>query len=176
MAQSRLRIANQSHSRVCQRRAGSSRVFTMKLTTILKFLQAMLALSFVLSGSELCPAQENPLPKDFAVSVELLTMSGSKPNLTADGVGITSYKTTDLFKRGITRVRPFDLNFKIELPTGYSLFNNLAYVVTSEAVFSGPNDLTFRVPAGTTKETFENLRILNARRDNADPEKPRWED
>ena len=136
----------------------------------------MLALFFVLYGSMVCPAQENPLPKDFSVSVELLTMSGSKPNLTADGVGITSYKTSDLFKRGITRVRPFDLNFKIELPTGYTLYNNLAYVVSSEAVFSGPNDITFRVPADTAKESFENLRILFAQRDNAAPEKPRWLD
>src|SRR5258705_2478974 len=158
------------------RHAGPSRVFAMKLTTTLEVLQVMLALFFVLYGSMVCPAQENPLPKDFAVWVELLTLSGSNPNLTADGVGISSYKTTDLFKRGITRVRPFDLNFKIELPTGYMLFNNLAYVVSSEAVFSGPNDITFRVPADTAKESFENLRILFAQRDNAAPEKPRWLD
>lgn len=147
----------------------------MTLATIPKLLQVMLAL-FFLYGSQVCPAQENPIPKDFAVSVELLTMNGSKPDLTADGVGIISYKTTDLFKRGITRVRPFDLNLKIELPTGYTLFNNLAYVVSSEAVFSGPNDITFRVPAGTAKESFENLRILVAERDNAAPEKQRWLD
>ncbi|HEU0048500.1 MAG TPA: DUF11 domain-containing protein, partial [Nitrososphaera sp.] len=108
--------------------------------------------------------------------VELLKLSGSKPNLTFTGEGITSIKTSDLFKIGMTRVKPFDRSFKIELPVGYTLFNNLAYMIDSDAVFSGPNDFTFKVPSATTTHVFEKLHILYAGENEAEPEQPRWID
>ena len=140
-------------------------------------LTTFLALSFILVWSDsVCLAQENSVAKSLVPAVELLTMNGSKPSLTSDGEGITSFKTSDLFKRGVTSVKPFDLNMKIELPTGYTLFNNLAYIIDSEAVFSGPNDIILRIPSAATIESFDKLRLLYAEFDAAEPEKPRWVD
>jgi hypothetical protein len=120
--------------------------------------------------------QDNPGEGPAPPYVDLLKLSGSKPNLAANGDGIVSYQTSSLFKRGVTQVKPFDLDLKIELPTGYSLFNNLAYVVDTQAVFSGPNDVVFSVPSATAKGLFDRLRILYAEYDRAAPDKPRWVD
>lgn len=123
------------------------------------------------SGQE---GQRDPGPK-----TELLTMSGSKPSLSPTGEGITSYKIGDLYNRGstkITLVKTADAPFKIELPIGYTLFNDLIYKVETNAVFTGPTDVTFSLPSARTKEIFAQLRILYARDDYADPEVPRWID
>ena len=118
--------------------------------------------------------QRDPGPR-----TELLTMNGSKPNLSPTGEGITSYKIGDLYNRGLTRitlVKPADAQFKIELPIGYTLFNDLIYKVETEAVFTGPTDITFNLPSARTTETFEQLRILYAKLDYADPKVPKWTD
>lgn len=134
-----------------------------------------LAISLSLLSS-LCLAQETTADEPEPPAVELLTMNGSKPNLSPSGEGITSIKITDLFQRGVTHAKPFDPNFPIELPVGYTLFNKLVYQIDSEAVVSGPDDFVFRIPSATTKESFDKLRILQAERDSADPAKPRWID
>ena len=117
--------------------------------------------------------------RDPGPRTELLTMSGSTPNLSPTGEGITSYKIGDLYNRGSTRitlVKPADAPFKIELPIGYTLFNDLLYRVETNAVFTGPTDVTFSLPSALTKETFAQLRILYAQLDYADPQVPRWID
>jgi uncharacterized repeat protein (TIGR01451 family) len=103
-------------------------------------------------------------------------LSGSKPNLTSNGEGITSIKINDLFGVGVTKVSPLDPQVKIELPVGYTLFNNLAYSIETEAVFSGPNDFSFMISSATTRTIFDKLRILYADYDRAEPKKPRWID
>ncbi|HTG94988.1 MAG TPA: hypothetical protein VL866_20490 [Pyrinomonadaceae bacterium] len=125
----------------------------------------------IASGQE---SQESSAPR-----VELLTMNDSKPNLSATGEGITSYKIGDLYNRGSTRItllKAAEARFKIELPIGYSVFNNLVYVVETNAVFTGPTDITFKLPSASTKETFNQLRVLYARHDLADPNVPKWID
>jgi hypothetical protein len=110
---------------------------------------------------------------------ELLTMNGSKPNLSATGEGITSYKFDELFNRGkssVSLVDPTKLPFKIELPVGYTLYNNLVYGITTDAVFTGPTDITFKLPSVRNKETFAQLRILYPQFDYADPKVPKWID
>src|SRR5260370_36187321 len=99
-----------------------------------------------------CFAQDNVNQTIKAPAVELLTLSGSKPNPSTKGEGITSIKTSDLFKRGVTHVKPFDGSFKIELPVGYKAVNNLGYMIDTEAVYSGPTDIAFRIRAAATKE------------------------
>jgi hypothetical protein len=119
-------------------------------------------------------AQESSAPR-----VELLTMNGSKPNLSPAAEGITSYKIGDLYKRGSTRitlVKASEARFKIELPAGYSVFNNLIYSVDTDAVFTAPTDVTFQLPSAPTKEIFNKLRILYAQYDLADPTVPKWID
>src|SRR6185369_4790420 len=113
------------------------------------------------------------------LSWDLLTLSGSKPNLSASGEGITSYKFDDLFTRGkssVMLVDPTKLPFKVELPVGYTLYNNLVYGIETEAVFTGPTDVTFKLPSARTKETFAQLRILYPEIDHANPEVPKWID
>src|ERR1041384_6734810 len=110
---------------------------------------------------------------------ELLTMNGSKPNLSATGEGITSYKFDELFNRGKSSVSLVDhtkLGFKIELPVGYTLYNNLVYGIKTDAVFVGPTDITFKLPSVGSKETFAQLRILYPEMDYADPKVPKWID
>ena len=106
-------------------------------------------------------------------------MNGSKPNLSATGEGIASYKFDQLFNRGkssVTLVEPAKLPFKIELPVGYTLYNNLVYGIETEAVFTGPTDITFKLPSVRTKETFAQLRILYPEIDHANPQVPKWID
>jgi hypothetical protein len=106
-------------------------------------------------------------------------MNDSKPNLSTTGEGITSYKIGDLYKRGSTRItllKAAEARFKIELPIGYSIFNNLIYGVETDAVFTGPTDITFKLPSAHTKETFNQLRVLYARYDLAEPNVPKWID
>src|SRR5437588_5951538 len=136
----------------------------------LRFVAVLACLIGLVAHGPRCFGQDKPQgpgpPK-----VDLLTLSGSKPELTPAGEGITSIKISDLFKIGATQVKPFDSSFKIELPVGYTLFNNLAYMIDSEAVFSGPNDFVFRIPSAVTKEAFDKLRVLVADDDQADPQK-----
>jgi hypothetical protein len=137
---------------------------------------SVLALTLVIAMSAVVCAQVGSSQPSEPPKVDLLRLDGSTPNLSANGEGIVSYKTDGLFKRGVTRVRPFDLDFKIELPTGYTIFNNLAYIVESTAVIDSPNDLEFRVPSASRREQFDQLRILYAAYDEAEPQKPRWTD
>ena len=141
--------------------------------SILCFVLLVLLGVFIGRG-EVVSAQESQAPR-----IELLTMNGSKPNLSATGEGITSYKIGDLYNRGATQidlVRQADARFKIELPLGYSIFNNLIYAVDTKAVFTGPTDITFKLPSARTKETFNQLRILYGQYDFADPDVPKWID
>ena len=113
-----------------------------------------------------------------APNVELLT-TNSEPNLSATGEGITSYKITDLFQRGSTRItllKASEAPFTLELPLGYSIFNGLIYSVETNAVFAGPSDITFKLPSARTEQTFNQLRILYAQIDLAEPDVPRWID
>src|SRR5687768_11794786 len=71
------------------------------------------------------PASPNVDQAERPLTVDLLRFDGSKSQLAPNGEGIVSYKTTHLFKRGVTVIKPSDFDSKIELPTGYTLFNNM---------------------------------------------------
>src|SRR5689334_13670154 len=73
--------------------------------------------------------------KSSGPNIELLTMNGGKPTLSATGEGIASYKNDEIYQRGKMTVRllkPEEMQFKIELPYGYSPLNNLIYVVETD--------------------------------------------
>ena len=140
-----------------------------------ELLMTALFVALLISKGGQVWAQDNG-PQSQPTRVELLTIDGGKPELGPDGEGIISFTTDDIFKRGKTHVKPFDNSFKVELPVGYTLYHNLAYLIDSDAVFSGLNDFTFKLPAATTRDVFENLRILYAAGDEAEPNKPRWVD
>lgn len=134
-----------------------------------------LVLVLVLLSAAISFAQEQGSPP----RTDLLTMNGGKPNLSATDDGITSYKTDEIYERGTTRVRrlkPAEVKFKIELPFGYTLFNDLLFAVETDTVVTGPSDITFHLPSARTKEIFAQLRILYAEFDYADPEVPKWID
>jgi len=62
------------------------------------------------------------------------------------------------------------------LPAGYSILDDDAYDITTEASVSGPHVVTFSVPSVTNQSTFDSLRILHVVPDSFDPEKPRFVD
>jgi uncharacterized repeat protein (TIGR01451 family) len=138
----------------------------------LLLLTCVLFLSFDLSF-----AQE---PEKFSgPGTEFLTMNGGKPILSATGEGMTSYKNDEIYQLGTMKVRLLkreEVNFKVELPIGYTLYNDLIYKIETDIVFAGWSDITFSLPSARTKETFAQLRILYPRLDWAEPKVPRWID
>jgi hypothetical protein len=137
-----------------------------------RFFIAGIGITLALSGGKVFAQDDQPNPP----RTELLTMNGGKPPVGAEAEGIISFKTDDIYKRGQTKVKPFDGSFKIELPVGYTLFNKLAYMIETDAQFSGPNDFTFRIPSAATSDIFSKLRVLYPDHDPAQPDKPRWTD
>lgn len=114
-------------------------------------MSARLFLVLVLLSAAISFAQEQGSPP----RTDLLTMNGGKPNLSATDDGITSYKTDEIYERGTTRVRrlkPAEVKFKIELPFGYTLFNDLLFAVETDTVVTGPSDITFHLPSARSKE------------------------
>ena len=162
-----------------------------RLTWLSKLLLCLVATVSFLSGDSSLLAQET---ESSGPRTDILQMNGSKPSLSPTGEGISYYKIGDLYQRGTTQVKLIDEKLKPalpiaymlkdlviektkpELPIGYTLFNNLAYLVETTAVFTGPCDIEFVLPSVLTKESFDNLRILYAEFDRADPEKPKWID
>jgi len=140
------------------------------------FVVLLCACLFVWSEGR-CSAQE--AQRSSARWLELLTMNGATPNLSPTGEGVTSYKITELYQRGTTRislVNELDPHLIPELPIGYTIFNNLIYSVKTDAVFVGPADITFNLPSVKTKETFDRLRILYLHHESGDPLGPKWID
>jgi len=142
-----------------------------------KTIHLLLTAVVFLGTAAVCSAQNS---QSFSPPrIDLLTLNGGKPNLSATGEGITAYKTTHIYKPGTMRVRlvkPADVKFKIDLPAGYTVFNDLIYEIETDTVFSGPHDIIFHLPSARTKETFAELRILFPEHDYADPDLPKWRD
>jgi uncharacterized protein DUF11 len=136
----------------------------------------LLLIVVLLYAAGVSRAQE---PQNSPPRTELLTMNGGKPNLSAAGEGIISFKNDEIYKKGKMTVRllkPAEVPFKLEFPPGYSLYNDLIYVIETDIVAAGPSDITFNLPSARTKETFRQLRILYPQVDFADPKVPRWTD
>ena len=116
--------------------------------------------------------------KSSGPRTELLTIDGGKPNLSATDDRITSYKANGVYHRGKTTINAMKISqmpFKIELPSGYTLFGDTLYAVETKAGFSGTGAITFNLPSAKTKATFDQLRILYPMA-NADPDSPKWVD
>jgi hypothetical protein len=141
------------------------------MTTIsLKAKRIIILLTFALfPGFQQSFAQD--LPK-----IDLLKLNESKPVLSSTGEGVASYKISELYHRGTTKIVPFKPKFKVQLPIGYSLFNDLIYVVQTDVEAVGPTDIELRIPSAETAELFDKLRILYADTDDADLEVPKWID
>src|SRR6185503_13832073 len=80
---------------------------------------------------------------------EILRLNGGKQSPGANGEGITSYKTDyEYQKRGQASVRLIkksELKFKFELPVGYTVFNDLIYLVESDEMYLVWSDITFNL-------------------------------
>ena len=139
---------------------------SLLLLTVLLFL-----------SSEVSSAQE--FEKSSGPRTELLTMNGGKPNLSSTGEGVTSYKNDEIYQLGTMKIRLLkreEVPFKIDLPVGYTLHNDLIYVIETNISFAGWSDIAFSLPSARTKETFAQLRILYPRIDWADHKEPEWID
>lgn len=82
----------------------------------------------------------------------------------------------DLFEAGSTTFTTVDPQTLGTLPTGYSVYNNDVFAVTSEAEAAGPHVITFGVPSVPDQTTFNGLRVLHLEPDYFDPQKFRFVD
>lgn len=141
------------------------------------YLLRIATIAITLIGAPaLCRAQDGLPQRRPPLEIDLLAMSGSSTKLAGNGEGVVAARSSLLFKRGPTRVTAVDPAFKLNLPPGYSLYNNLSYAVESEAVVTGPHLVTLNLPSVRNKEDFDKLRILHAEQNEAEPGKPRWFD
>ena len=62
------------------------------------------------------------------------------------------------------------------LPAGYTVVDDDAYDIVTDASVSGPHVVTFSVPSVTDQSTFDSLRILHVEPDSFDAEKLRLVD
>jgi uncharacterized repeat protein (TIGR01451 family) len=83
-----------------------------------------------------------------------------------------------LFQEGSVNYSPVNLS-SIEkippLPTGYTIFNNLAYRADSKAIWTGAH-LIFYLPSVNKQSDFDNLRILHLEFDELSATRSTWID
>lgn len=83
-----------------------------------------------------------------------------------------------LFQDGAVSYSPVNLSSigkAPPLPTGYTIFNNLAYRVDSKATWTGAN-VVFRLPSINKQPDFDNVRILHLEFDELSSTRSAWID
>ncbi|MBI3654740.1 MAG: DUF11 domain-containing protein [Acidobacteria bacterium] len=90
--------------------------------------------------------------------------------------GITSIAFKELFKAGETKVTRINPGSVTDLPTGCTVYNNLAFDVTTEAIASGPHTIVFSVASVQDPNVFAHLRVLSRERNILDPATTTWID
>jgi uncharacterized repeat protein (TIGR01451 family) len=124
------------------------------------------------SGSNIANA-----PTDSGISTkETATASASTMDVGSTQDGPTSVHFAYRYKDGPTTFTDVDPATVGQLPAGYTAYDSIGYDVETEASVSGPNVVTFNVASVSDQATFNNLRILHAERDPADPGKVIWVD
>jgi FG-GAP-like repeat len=96
----------------------------------------------------------------------IVNVTPASNTTTGTNVSVTSNNTTVTFSNistaGNTTITPITPAAAGALPNGYTLANgNLAFEVTTTAVFSGPITLTFNVPSVSDAAVFSTLRVLH---------------
>jgi uncharacterized repeat protein (TIGR01451 family) len=94
-----------------------------------------------------------------------------------DQDGISQIIFAQLFQPGTTGYRHIGANglkAAPPLPTGCSLFKDLAYEVTTEAIVAGPNFTVFNIPSATSQTDFEMLGVLHLEDDEMSPAGVSW--
>jgi hypothetical protein len=86
-----------------------------------------------------------------------------------DEIGLIAVAYFNLFEPGPLTATPIDPATAGPLPTGYTVYNNLAYDISTEAVVSGPHTVSINVPSANDPEVFSSLRILHGEKDPSDP-------
>ncbi len=90
--------------------------------------------------------------------------------------GISSIVTSRLYSVGSTTIDPFMAALAWPLPPGYGQYAGVSYDVSTTAVTSGPNTLTFSVQSVADQATFDGLRIFHLEQDPYDPGAVIWVD
>jgi len=97
------------------------------------------------------------------------------PNPGQDGISQIIF--AQLFQpgpTGYTHVGANGLKAAPPLPTGCSLFKDLAYEVTTEAIVKGPNFTVFNIPSAKSQTDFEMLGVLHLEDDEMSPAGVSW--
>jgi hypothetical protein len=86
-----------------------------------------------------------------------------------DQSGPVSIDYFNLYEEGPLMVTAIDPTAIGNLPNGYTVYDNLAYDIKTEAVVSGPHRVTFELPSGIDPIVLANLRVFHK---TGDPNNP----
>jgi uncharacterized repeat protein (TIGR01451 family) len=81
-----------------------------------------------------------------------------------------------LFKTGTTTIKRINAGLVTDLPVGFTVYNNMAFDVATEAVVSGPHTIVFNVASVQDPEVFAHLRVLSREMNQLDPATTTWFD
>src|SRR6267142_4486781 len=91
--------------------------------------------------------------------------------------GVVQITFGQLFKEGVTEyshIGAKGLTDSPPLPTGFVLFNGLAYRVMTEAAVSGEQVTVFSIPSAENEVSFSNLAVLHLEEDEMNPAGKSW--
>lgn len=134
----------------------------------------MLALILFAAPTWACAQQK---PKRMIQGPSVKELAPESPSQNEDG--ITQICFGLLFKPGTTeytRVGMAGIKDRPPLPTGYRVFKDLVYQVTSEAIIAGSQITVFNLPSVENEIDFKNLSLLHLEWDELSPAGFSWAD
>lgn len=156
----------------------------MRKLLLFVLLSGLLSVALVLSVY----SQEHARPKAPRLTTDDVTgathspsvRNGSDTNLmpgSGNGRdGISSISSQGFFKTGITTIKRMNVSSVTDLPPGYTVYNNMAFDVTTEAIVAGPHTFIFSVASVEDPSVFAHLRVLSREMNELDPATTVWLD
>jgi len=143
--------------------------------TIPFILMILFFVSLPACGQTLSPASSTASPSQ--VAKDDVKSEADSPAVSQSELVIVGYDYAG--RHGSSKATRIDISQVKEarpLPTGYTLFNNIAYRVETEAIVLGHFFVTFKVLQAENREEFNKLRILHLKGDELSPTGWSWED
>ncbi|HBB94851.1 MAG TPA: hypothetical protein DC054_05620 [Blastocatellia bacterium] len=114
---------------------------------------------------------------DFHQQMTVPNSSGNTGN-SSDAVqdGVRSIIYGHFYQEGATTFTNLDPSTLPTLPTGYTVLDNRAYKIATDAAVSGPHTIAFDVPSISDQTMFSNIAIFHLEEDPFDPDNMIWVD
>lgn len=113
----------------------------------------------------------NPELNQNSLAPENATITGPAAQ---DGINSITYG--HLYKEGNTTFQAVSLNGLPAMPSEYEAVGSTAYLISTDAIVSGPHIVRFDVPSISNQNVFNNLAILHLEQDPFDPDSMIWVD